>query len=128
MYYNMFNLFYGFSRSSQWSNTRKEHLKNQPECQACGRTKDVEVHHIEPFHMNPSRELDPTNLITLCAKSCHLTFGHLMDYKSWNKDVVNDCYNYRLKLQQRPYHELYTQNPMYPNIFIRIFHMLYRHN
>lgn len=120
----MFNFLKNFGRSSQWNTVRKEHLKYQPECQACGRTKDVEVHHIEPFHINPSKELDPTNLITLCSKSCHLTFGHLMDYKSWNKDVVSDCQNYRLKLQQRPYHEIFSQKPIATNIFISIFNFL----
>lgn len=120
----MFGFLTNFGRSSQWNSVRKEHLKNQPECQACGRTKDVEVHHIEPFHINPSRELDPTNLITLCAKSCHLVFGHLMDYKSWNTDVVNDCYNYKLKLQQRPYNEIFNQQPINSTIFNRIFGFL----
>lgn len=96
------NFKYAF-RSWKWSDVRKAHLKIQPHCQACGRKDDLEVHHIEPVHLNPDRELDPTNLITLCAKTCHLTFGHLMDYKSWNSDVVNDCLNYYSKLQKRPY-------------------------
>lgn len=90
-------------RSWKWSDVRKEHLKKQPYCQACGRKTDLEVHHIEPVHLNPDRELDPSNLITLCSKSCHLTFGHLMDYKSWNVNVVEDAKNYLNKIQQRPY-------------------------
>lgn len=99
------------TRSWKWRDVRKEHLKKQPFCQACGRKEDLEVHHIEPVHLNPSRELDPENLITLCSKTCHLIFGHLMDYKSWNKDVVNDSNNYLQKLQQRPYnHEQTNQN------------------
>lgn len=93
------------SRSSRWRTVRKEHLENQPCCQACGKKEDLEVHHIEPVHKNPDRELDPNNLITLCSKPCHLIFGHLMDYKSWNDDVVSDCKSYLSKIQQRPYHE-----------------------
>lgn len=124
----MFNFFTSFYRSPKWSTIRKEHLKYQPECQACGRSKDVEVHHIEPFHINPSRELDPTNLITLCAKPCHLVFGHLMDYKSWNKDVVSDCANYKQKLQQRPYHEKFNQKPVGSNIFRNIINFFWWHN
>ena len=115
----MFRFLKDFGRSPQWSEIRKNHLKSQPECQACGRNKDIEVHHIEPFHVNPLRELDPTNLITLC-KSCHLTFGHLMDYKSWNKDVVSDSMSYRTKLKQRPYHENFNQKPPCINIFSNI--------
>lgn len=61
------------------------------------------MHHIEPFHVNPSRELDPDNFITLCGKNCHLVFGHLMDYTSWNTDVVQDAKVYLNKVQNRPY-------------------------
>jgi 5-methylcytosine-specific restriction protein A len=98
-----FNKLRYASRSWKWKDVRKEHLLKQPFCQACGRQEDLEVHHIEPVHLNPSKELDPENLITLCAKTCHFIFGHLMDYKSWNKDVVTDSNNYLQKLQQRPY-------------------------
>jgi 5-methylcytosine-specific restriction endonuclease McrA len=107
----MFKLFNNYGRSWKWSDVRKEHLKIQPTCQACGRSDNLEVHHIEPFHLRPEKELDPNNLITLCSKPCHLTFGHLMDYKSWNMDVVNDCSNYLSKLKTRPYHERYNQKP-----------------
>jgi 5-methylcytosine-specific restriction protein A len=124
----MFNFFTSFYRSPKWSTARKEHLKYQPECQACGRSKDVEVHHIEPFHINPSRELDPTNLITLCAKTCHLTFGHLMDYKSWNKDVVSDCANYKQKLQQRPYNDKFIQKPTNDSWFNNIINIFWWNN
>jgi 5-methylcytosine-specific restriction endonuclease McrA len=108
----MFNLFsstFG-SRSSQWKTVRKNHLQAQPVCQACNRKENLEVHHIKPFHIFPDLELDPTNLITLC-KTCHLVFGHLMDYKSWNDNVTEDVKNFNLKVQERPYHEtLYKSN------------------
>lgn len=90
------------NRSSEWTYVRKQHLTKQPYCMACGSSKKLQVHHIEPFHVNPDRELDPTNLITLCS-NCHLVFGHLMDYTSWNKDVENDTKVYYLKVQNRPY-------------------------
>lgn len=100
-----FNRFRFASRSPDWKKIRKQHLLLQPFCQACGKINDLEVHHIVPVHVDPAKELDLNNLITLCSKQCHLTFGHLMDYKSWNKDVVNDCQSYLKKIQQRPYHE-----------------------
>jgi 5-methylcytosine-specific restriction protein A len=90
-------------RSPSWPKVRKEHIKNNPYCAACGRTDSLEVHHIEPVHANPERELDPSNLITLCDKYCHLAVGHLMDYKSWNKDVHNDSKVYLSKVKKRPY-------------------------
>lgn len=90
-------------RSPEWSSVRKEHLKDNNICAACGRKTKLEVHHIEPVHMNPDRELDPSNLITLCDDTCHLLFGHLMNYKSWNVDVVQDCEYYYDKITNRPY-------------------------
>lgn len=96
------------NRSWQWKDVRKKHLESQPYCQACGRKDNLEVHHIVPVHINPSRELDGSNLITLCSKGCHLMFGHLMDYKSWNPHVVADCQSYLSKIKERPYHDKFT--------------------
>jgi 5-methylcytosine-specific restriction endonuclease McrA len=90
-------------RSPKWSTVRKEHLKDNNYCAACGRTSKLEVHHIEPVHMNPDRELDISNLITLCDSPCHLLFGHLMNYQSWNKSVIEDCDYYSEKIKSRPY-------------------------
>lgn len=91
------------TRSPKWPSLRKEHLLNNKSCAACGRTYKLEVHHIEPVHVNPDKELDPNNLITLCDNPCHLTFGHLLDYKSWNKEVINDCKVYLNRINNRPY-------------------------
>jgi 5-methylcytosine-specific restriction endonuclease McrA len=90
-------------RSPRWSTVRKEHLSQNSECAACGSTKDLEVHHIIPVHIDQDKELDPSNLITLCSKQCHFIFGHLMNYKSWNKDVIEDCRVYYNKIQSRPH-------------------------
>lgn len=90
------------SRSSKWPKVRKEHLDKNPYCEACGKRTKLDVHHIEPFHLKPERELDPTNLVTLCSNPCHLVFGHLMDYKSWNPEVIQDCKVYYIKYKSRP--------------------------
>lgn len=89
-------------RSSKWKNIREKHLSEHPSCAACGRSLKVEVHHIEPVHLNPDRELDFSNLITLCDDPCHIVFGHFMNYKSWNPDVVKDCLVYYNKYKKRP--------------------------
>lgn len=103
----MFNIFskkIRFAvRSPKWQSVRKEHLKKEPQCRACGKTKNLEVHHIVPVHMDPNRELDPSNLITLCSEQCHIMFGHLMDFKSWNNTVVEDCMSMQNKIHSRPY-------------------------
>ncbi len=82
----------GKPRSSQWPTARRKHLEIQPMCQCCGGTKNLNVHHIEPFHINPERELDPTNLITLCedgvgGTNCHLLVGHGGNWKHVNPNV-----------------------------------------
>lgn len=90
-------------RSPLWKKVRNEHIAGFPFCAACGRTSGLEVHHVEPVHHNPARELDPTNLITLCDKYCHLAIGHLMNTQSWNTEVVNDSAVYLNKVKHRPY-------------------------
>lgn len=97
-----FNFFRFATRSPKWSSIRKQHIKNNPCCAACGKCNKVEVHHIEPVHINEDRELDPINLITLCDNPCHIVFGHLMNYKSWNSSVVDDCKSYKSKIDSRP--------------------------
>lgn len=93
----------GSKRSSYWPTVRKEFLKEHPHCAVCGGTKKVEVHHKVPFHMAPERELDVTNLITLCeikkkGVNCHLLFGHLGNYKRVNETVEEDAARWREKL------------------------------
>lgn len=90
-------------RSPQWGDIRKQHLLKNNTCAACGRNKKLEVHHIEPVHLNPEKELDLDNLITLCDDPCHFIFGHLMNYKSWNKDVLYDCEVYLNKVKNKPF-------------------------
>jgi hypothetical protein len=89
-------------RSKDWPALRQKHLSEQPCCAACGSCLKPEVHHIVPVHLDPSRELDPDNLITLCDKYCHFVFGHLMNYRSWNIDIIKDAKVYNDKLKNRP--------------------------
>jgi hypothetical protein len=81
---------------------RKHHLEKNPTCAACGGTTLLNVHHIQPFHIHPELELDPTNLITLCEdpmKLCHCAVGHAFDWKSYVPTVVEDA-AYLLKRRQ----------------------------
>lgn len=90
-------------RSNRWPKVRAEHLKTQPNCQACGGSARIQVHHVTPFHLDASLELEPENLITLCesrASNCHRLFGHLLDYKTHNEDVRNDSETFRKKLEK----------------------------
>lgn len=90
-----------FGRSGSWARVRREHLEREPACVACGRSRDLEVHHVLPYHAHPERELDPTNLITLCADPCHLVFGHLLDYRRrFNPSVREDAERYRQRMRE----------------------------
>lgn len=81
-------------RAGCWSRVRKAHLAKEPHCIACGRSKELQVHHVIPVSVDKSKECDPENLVTLCADPCHLVFGHLMDYHRHNPHVREDCRRY----------------------------------
>ena len=84
----------GHERSGHWRSVRAAHLLTHPACAACGGTDHLECHHIVPFHVDSSRELDPSNIIVLCehpSHNDHLIFGHFLNFKHWNPNVVHDA-------------------------------------
>jgi hypothetical protein len=86
MFRTIKNLLEG--RSPGWEKVRKTHLKDFPACAACGKVdKGNEVHHVIPFNLEPSKELDPANLLTLCERH-HLVFGHFDNFANYNRNVV----------------------------------------
>jgi|GEM_PF-929352 len=94
-------------RSGEWPKARAAYLAEHPLCAVCGEHLKVEVHHIRPFHLHPDLELDPANFITLCEDdqdgvNCHLFFGHLGNFKSYNEDVVADAASWQQKIANRP--------------------------
>ena len=94
-----------FTRAPGWSKLAAAHLRANPDCIACGSRKNVVPHHKEPVHLFPERELDPTNLVTLCegpVVNCHILFGHLRNWSSYNVDVEQDATYFRSKITNRP--------------------------
>lgn len=94
-------------RSDRWPTVRKHFITAFPLCAVCGGKKKLEVHHIMPFHLKPELELEPTNLITLCENdkdgvNCHLLFGHLGNFKSFNQTVKIDAQIWAEKISKRP--------------------------
>jgi hypothetical protein len=100
--FNFLKILRYATRSSKWSAVRKQHLKENSFCLACGKNTKLEVHHKIPVHISPELELDPSNLVTLCADPCHILFGHLMSFRSYNKTVIEDCSVYLSKVKNRP--------------------------
>jgi 5-methylcytosine-specific restriction endonuclease McrA len=90
----------GAARSPLWSWVRDDYAKKYPKCAVCQR-REIEVHHIAPFHLFPERELDTNNLISLCRPH-HELVGHLMDWKSWNANVRTDAMLWRQRILDRP--------------------------
>jgi hypothetical protein len=93
-------------RSPHWHSVRKHHLEKHAECVVCGDTNKLEVHHIQPFHLYPELELEPSNLLTMCeSKSygiiCHLLVGHNGSYNRINPNVVLDAAEWREKLVKK---------------------------
>ena len=80
----------GELRSPHWTKTRTEHLLIEPACMICGTKKNLNVHHIKPYHKWPKLELVQKNLITLCetpGQNHHFILGHLRDWSSWNEHI-----------------------------------------
>jgi len=91
-------------RSPHWEKVRAEHLKAEPSCAWCGGAKDLQVHHVKPFHEHPELELDQANLITLCEApglNCHLIHGHHGDWKKENPEVREQCELHRAMVRIR---------------------------
>ena len=94
-------------RSSKWPAVRNKFLDANPTCAACGEDdrKILVVHHVVPFSQSPSLELSESNLIVLCegpVVNCHLHFGHLRNWHSWNVDVRKDAAKYLGQVKNRP--------------------------
>ena len=92
-------------RSSHWPKVRKDYLAEHATCAGCGTDQLLEVHHVLPFHLYPERELDPTNLITLCQTPemhCHFRLGHLANWRSYNKNVREDAAQQLKRIKERP--------------------------
>ncbi len=93
-------------RSSKWPAVREKHLRDHPECIACGGKEKLNVHHIVSFSVRPDLELSPENLCTLCTKNKfgmndHFVFGHNGNWKCRNANVLRDAARFREMLDAR---------------------------
>ena len=81
----------GVPRSPQWPAFLKRFLAGKA-CAVCGRRDEpLTGHHIVPFHVDPARELDASNVLPVCDDSptrrCHLLVCHLGDWRLWNRQA-----------------------------------------
>lgn len=80
-------------RSPDWDKIRDAHLRLHSVCDACGGSEELQVHHIVPYHIQVSLELEASNLITLCMGrlNCHLHVGHGGSFRFYNPNVLKDA-------------------------------------
>lgn len=97
-------------RSGKWKTTRAKHLEVQPRCLVCDSVENLQVHHLVPFHIDPSRENDPSNLGTFCQPH-HYGVAHdpdgegpeKPDWKKFNPNAFEDAMKLRKKNGLGPY-------------------------
>ena len=92
------------ARSPKWAALAKRFLKGKA-CAVCGRKERVVPHHILPYHLYPTLELDESNLIPLCenrSHNCHFWIGHLGSWRSYAADVVVEAARLAERLLSRP--------------------------
>lgn len=88
------------------SKAKKLHVKEFPECAVCGSTRDLEVHHVTPVHINPDLATNELNFITLCDSTnngCHRWFGHFGNFTKLYNIYVREyalCNRLFLELMQ----------------------------
>lgn len=90
------------SRSPQWRATANAWRIGHPVCEWCGSKKNLAVHHVIPLNEDSSRELDPTNLITLCfdhhAEAHRCADGKIRWGECSNPNVREDAARNLMKL------------------------------
>ena len=71
----------------RWQKLQRAFVTEHCYCEMCGWTKKLNVHHIVPRHVDSSKALEWSNLITLC-RECHFRFGHFLNWRSYNPYIV----------------------------------------
>lgn len=91
----------GVPRSPKFAALAREVIKERGgKCEATGYAKDLEVHHVVPYHIDPSRELDKTNLIVL-THWMHFFLAHFGNWSSWNDNIVEDARKLKERIKNR---------------------------
>lgn len=85
------------ARSPQWATVLKRELEANPTCRGCNRPAET-AHHVVPVGVDPTRELDPLNLVSVCVP-CHFVLCHGGD---WNTYVLDPRKLLRTRDRVRP--------------------------
>jgi len=96
----------GVRRSSKWPAKRRQVLERFRACAVTGITTELEVHHIQPFHLFPELELVDyvKRVLTEHASfNAHFWIGHLGDWKSYNEHIKSDADWLLERILNRPF-------------------------
>ena len=81
----------GSKRNSGWHKASEAYIREVGQCEFCGAKLgeegvELEVHHVEPFHVRPDLEMEKSNWAVLCRKphDCHRLVGHFRNFSLWN--------------------------------------------
>ena len=88
-------------RDPRWKSLRNRFIFENPCCAVCGKCDNLIVHHKLPVSLFPHKQLDWSNLVTLCENNnfnCHFVVGHLMDWRNYNPDIDRDIKYWNQKL------------------------------
>jgi 5-methylcytosine-specific restriction endonuclease McrA len=91
-------------RDGRWRTIRNKLIEESGCCSVCGKKTNLIVHHKTPFHVDPTLELEETNLVVLCENetlNCHLIFGHLGNWHKYNLDIDQDIETWNKKLDKK---------------------------
>lgn len=77
------NVFHVLHACARWRAVRNAYVRLHPRCALCGHGKQLQVHHIVPWHVDESLRYHADNLVTLC-QPCHFRYGHGLNWKRHN--------------------------------------------
>lgn len=81
-------------RSKHWPEVSDRVRKRVGACEATGITKELQVHHVHPFHLFPELELEEDNLVVLTewkTFNSHFWIGHSGNWRAYNPNVREDA-------------------------------------
>ena len=86
-------------RSSRWPALERRTKKSVGACEACGSKKGLQLHHVQPYHLRPDLELEPSNLMVFCMAvlgwECHLYLAHAGSFRGYNASIRVDAIDFR---------------------------------
>jgi hypothetical protein len=72
--------------AGRWRQVSRAYRARHPRCALCHRDKNIEAHHIVPWHKSAELRYDDNNLISLCRDD-HFKFGHFNNWKLSNPGI-----------------------------------------